>query len=235
MNDLSIVRPEHNGAAQALSLSITSNSCLLREGIQMILAPYLPFHLFGQYAAQPFPEELRFPPENHIALIDSGIGYDLVSQWIRYWRAVVPSSKIILLELTNNIDIIVRSIKAGICGYTLENATPQEVATTIRLVNQGGAICSPEVTAHLFACVSTMAHHDPNLPQLRLLLTAREHEVLEYVVKGYSNKEIAAKLVIELRTVKQHVHNILAKLNLKNRIQTVRIATEQGWFALSHE
>jgi DNA-binding NarL/FixJ family response regulator len=192
--------------------------------------PYVAFQLSGQYAAAPFPEPKTLHPDNHIALIDTGIGHNLAIEWTCYWRACIPPARVILIEMVDDIDMIMSSIEAGICGYTLLNAAPHEVAEMILLVSKGHTICSPEVTAQLFARLAETRRTKPASPELRLLLTAREYEVLNYVVKGYSNKDIAAKLVIELRTVKQHVHNIFAKLNLENRYQTVRVATEQGWF-----
>jgi DNA-binding NarL/FixJ family response regulator len=212
------------------ALSIISNSCLLRAGIPNMLLPYVAFQLSGQYAAAPFPEPDTVHPQNHIALVDTGIGHNLAIQWTCYWRTCMPPARVILIEMVDDIDVIVSSIEAGISGYTLLNATPYEVAGMILLVSKGRTICSPEVTAQLFTRLAEARRSKPASAELRLLLTAREYEVLNYVVKGHSNKEIAAKLVIELRTVKQHVHNIFAKLNLENRFQTVRVATEQGWF-----
>ena len=85
------------------------------------------------------------------------------------------------------------------------------------------------MTARLFAHLAERPARRSSA-ELRQLLTAREYEVLGYVVEGCSNKEIAAELVIELRTVKQHVHNIFAKLNLDSRLQVARVAAKKGWF-----
>jgi DNA-binding NarL/FixJ family response regulator len=202
-----------SGVCRPLALSFISNSCLLREGLQIILAPYISFHLSRLYSAVPLPDPSVAHPENHVALIDSRIGKALAEQWTRYWRSCLPPARVILFELVNDIEVIVSSIESGISGYALENATPRELAETIRLASEGCALCSPEVTAQLFARLARTPSSKSNTLELQLLLTAREYEVLSYVVKGYSNKEIATLLVIEQRTVKQHVNNIFAKLN----------------------
>jgi DNA-binding NarL/FixJ family response regulator len=294
-------------------LSIVSNSRLLREGLRMLLAPYLAFRLAGQYDAEPCPaadvlrqdvlrqDVLRHDglrQENHIALIDSSIGIGRCAAWTHFWREAPQPPRVILLEVPHDLDTIVRCIEMGISAYTPEGATPEEVAATIRLAEAGGATCPPEVTAQLFARLAARgaargtdngagngaAHGADNgadngagsgtgsgaahgagsgtggsvgggagkgWPQeggpagagfgggeathraayeLRLLLTDREYEVLQHVVAGLSNAEIGAALTIEVRTVKQHVHNIFGKLQLQNRVQAVARAGREGWF-----
>jgi DNA-binding NarL/FixJ family response regulator len=218
------------GKPEPLAISIVSNSRLLREGIQLLLAQYLACRLAGEYPASPCPAVAVQHPDNHIALIDSGIGWELSRQWTRFWRSRRPQERVILLEIPNDVETIVGSVETGICAYTLAGASPQEVAATIRLASEGGATCSPEVTARLFARLAERQNGRGMPVELRLLLTEREYEVLQHVVEGESNREIATALTIELRTVKQHVHNIFAKLQLENRVQAAARAADEGWF-----
>ncbi|MBK7219424.1 MAG: response regulator transcription factor [Candidatus Promineofilum sp.] len=223
------VQPARGPVATSLWLSIVSNSRLLCEGLELLLAPYLTFQLIGRYTAAAAPDAGRAPAENHVALIDNNIGPEPVRRWTRHWCGSTPPARVVVLEVEDNVDAIIGHVEAGISGYALVGAAPHTVAETILLASRGGAVCSPEVTARLFAHLAERPARRSSA-ELRQLLTAREYEVLGYVVEGYSNKEIAAELVIELRTVKQHVHNIFAKLNLDSRLQVARVAAKKGWF-----
>ena len=213
-----------------LAVSIVSNSRILREGIQKLLAEHLHFSLVGAYSGRELPDCSLPPFERHVALVDCGVGREAAVAWTRYWRRQPNRTYVVILEMIEDVETILACIEAGACGYTLREASARDIAEAIRLACSGRALCSPEVTAQLFA---RLADQSRGLPQddLRDALTARELEVLCCIVNGKSNKEIAAQLVIELRTVKQHVHNILGKLNLSHRWDAARLAEERGWFA----
>jgi DNA-binding NarL/FixJ family response regulator len=136
---------------------------------------------------------------------------------------------VIIIEVENDKDLILAYIEIGASGYTLKEASPTELVQAVWYASQGLAQCSPEITAYLFArlaarCVTCQ----PSIPA-PLPLTTREMEVLRCLAQGMSNKEIAATLVIEIYTVKHHVHNILEKTKLRHRYEAVRFAAEQGW------
>lgn len=225
----------HPNAAQnteQIAVSIVSNSQLLRDGLLALLAGHISLRLVGSYAGDPIPDGFENPP-GHIVLLDSGIGRDNSLAWTSFCRSLPEPARVLILELVNDIELIVSCIEAGANGYTLQGASPAEVSKAIQQVNAGVAQCSPEVTARLFARLAALG--SARLPALAATtpLTTRELEVLDYVARGFSNKEIADALVIELRTVKQHVHNILDKLKVSRRQEAARFAREQGWVSES--
>lgn len=211
----------------AIAISIVSNSRLLGEGLLALLSPHLRVLLIGTYSGE-FRISLPLPnPEGHVVLLDSSVGHPEAIAWTRHWRGLVPPALVLILELANDNGLILACIEAGANGYTLQGASAVEVAEAIKDVRNGISRCSPEITAQLYARVALLRTAVVKLSISPL--TKRESEILHHIASGYTNLEISAHLVIELRTVKQHVHNILGKLNSHSRAEAVRFAAAQGW------
>ena len=208
------------------ALSVVSNSLLLREGLLTLLSAYVPVALVATYPGQPCASEALPNPSDHIVLLDGGIGRTNAVAWLGYWRAIAAPPPVLILELVNDIELILACVQAGAGGYTLQGASAADVADAIQDVFRGVARCSPEVTAQLFA---QLANHAAAPPMSTAPLTPREIEVLNCIAKDMSNQEIADRLVIDIRTVKHHVHNILEKLQLHHRWDAARLAQERGW------
>ena len=220
-----------NDCTDRIPISIISNSYLLCEGLVALLEPFLPVELVGTYLGEMHFDESLPNPQEHLALLDSGIGRERAISWTRFWRSRQAPARVVLLEVEDEADFILACIEAGASGYTLRGAQASEVAEVIQQAWLGMACCSPHVMAQVFARLESLGKSNPsrNLPGDDIPLTPRELEVLYWISKGLSNKEIAAKLYIAIHTVKHHVHNILEKLNSSRRYEAVRIANEQGW------
>jgi DNA-binding NarL/FixJ family response regulator len=218
-------------ARSAVAISIISNSRLLRESLPVLLGEHIDMWLAATYPANTGRTPELPNPKGHVALLDSNIGQDLALQWTVYWCNRTPPARVLVMELANDIDVIVACIEAGANGYTLRDASVQEVATAITGICKGVARCSPEVTAELFArlAAARRAERDQRLDNGVMPLTGRELEVLSCVAKGYTNKEIAKELVIQVPTVKNHMHNILNKLDFRHRWEAAQYARERGW------
>jgi DNA-binding NarL/FixJ family response regulator len=96
------------------------------------------------------------------------------------------------------------------------------------LLQRGHAVCSLDIAARVFARLADLGDDRQESADVGAGLTEREREVLAYLAADHSNQEIAERLVIEVRTVKHHVHNILAKLKARHRWQAVMVARDQG-------
>jgi len=140
--------------------------------------------------------------------------------------------RIIVLTTFDTDEYAYAALRAGASGFLLKDAPPAELLAAIRAVASGDAVIAPRVTRRL---LSTFVRHLPDLsapepashPGIELL-TPREHEVLIEVARSHSNAEIAERLVLSEATVKTHVGRILAKLSLRDRVQIVVFAYEQG-------
>ncbi|SFH60552.1 response regulator [Pisciglobus halotolerans] len=125
-----------------------------------------------------------------------------------------PEAKIIILTSFIDDEKVYPALEAGAASYILKTSTASEIADAIRSTYQGETVLEPEVTGKMMEHFSKQ-----HQPQLHDELTSREHEILLLIAQGKSNQEIADELFITLKTVKTHVSNILAKLNVEDRTQ----------------
>ncbi|MEJ2555125.1 MAG: response regulator transcription factor [Anaerolineae bacterium] len=141
-------------------------------------------------------------------------------QLIRGAKAL-SSVKVLVVGLTKaEEEVILRYIEAGAAGYVLGNDSVEDLLKNIRAVYNGEALVSPEVAAAMILRIAELAQPystiEPGTDEVSEL-TPREREVLDLIGAGLSNQEIAVRLVIEVGTVKNHVHNILRKLDVSSR------------------
>ena len=194
-----------------------------------MLVAYTDLYLMGNYSgALPTTLAIANSP-HHVVLIDAAVGQDGLVAWTRYWREQLPPAYVVILESDSNTEIIIACIEAGASGYTMQGASVREVVDTIHRVQQGLMQCSLEIIAELLTRRTRQPDQRAPLVPCGVLLTPRELDVLCCMADGYSNRDIAARLVIEVHTVKYHVHNILEKLKVSRRGDAARLALEQGW------
>ncbi|HUE98004.1 MAG TPA: response regulator transcription factor [Anaerolineales bacterium] len=142
---------------------------------------------------------------------------------IKLTRAITKlasSTKVLALGLTEEKRRILRYVEAGAAGYVLKDDSLDDLIETIRAAQDGKVFVSPQIAAAIMERLARLAHQfsdiETNIADTTSL-TARELEVLDLIGKGFTNQEIAAQLVIEMGTVKNHVHSILEKLNVRTR------------------
>jgi DNA-binding NarL/FixJ family response regulator len=139
-----------------------------------------------------------------------------------------PEVKVVILTTFEQDDYIFGALHAGASGFLLKRTGPEELLAAIQTVAGGDSLLSPSVTRIVIEQMARRALPEAN-PAGRLAeVTPREREVLTLVARGLSNAEIAAELVIAESTVKTHVRRILMKLRLRDRIQAVIFAYENG-------
>lgn len=137
----------------------------------------------------------------------------------------ISDTRIIMLTISKSENDLFSAIKAGADGYLLKNSEPEELNKALKLVIEGKAILSPEVTRQVMLVASGSDTH-PKIPES--ILTKREKEVLECLSKGFTTTDIADELFISENTVKTHVRHLLDKLEASNRAEAVSKATQQG-------
>ncbi len=137
-----------------------------------------------------------------------------------------PDIGVIILTTFDDDEYIFEGLKAGARGYLLKDISSEEMAEAVRTVARGEALIQPSIARKVVAEFSRLAAGSPPAPErsplkLPAALTERELDVLKALARGMSNKEIAAALVITEGTVKTHISNILAKLDVRDRTQAV--------------
>ena len=144
-------------------------------------------------------------------------------QAIRRIRTASPNTRIIVLTSYADDSKVVPAVRAGAAAYLLKDAEPHELADAIRAVHRGEGLLHPAVTARVLQEVAKGSRS-----RLREILTERELDVLRLVAHGRSNREIARDLAISEKTVKTHVSNLLAKLQVADRTQAALYAVREG-------
>ncbi len=135
---------------------------------------------------------------------------------VRAITAAMPEVKVVALGVPEVEGDIIAYAEAGVAGYVPREASVDELVSTVTGVARGELPCSPRIAGALLRRVAALAAANGTEPQLRHL-TTRELEIAQLIEAGLSNKEIAGRLCIEVATVKNHVHSILKKLQVRRR------------------
>ena len=137
--------------------------------------------------------------------------------------AIFPVIHIVMLTASENADDLMKALKAGARGYVLKGVSAKDVINAIRIVADGGIYISPELASMLLVELSGTNPPDPFSK-----LTGREHQILELVAKGLTNREIGAAIHLAEKTVKHYMTNILQKLHVRSRVEAALIAQKKN-------
>lgn len=211
-----------------IRLFITDDNRLLREGLVAMLAEQEGIVVVGAAATGRKAIDQINDLHPDVALIDLGMPAKDGIEVTQALRKETPDVKVIILGMPDVTDEIMACIEAGAAGYVLKEATFDALVDTIRSVHRGESFCSPRMAASLFSRIAELAGERVlRIPLSSVKLTPREVEIINKIADGLSNKEIAQELAIETQTVKNHIHNILDKLQLHNRLEAVEYARER--------
>ena len=141
----------------------------------------------------------------------------------------MPSTKIIMLTMSDEESDLYEAVRAGANGYLLKDVPGEEIADGLRAVQSGQSLISPSMASTLLSEFATMIKKHEQVPTALVpRLTDRELQVLKLVARGMANKAIAADLFISENTVKNHVRNILEKLQLHSRMEAAMYAVREN-------
>ena len=204
---------------------IADDHTLFRNGLRALLASIPDIEVVGEAASGK--EALRLAAEHQpdVILMDIQMpdlnGIEATRQILR----TSPHIGIVVLTMFQDDDSVFAVMRAGARGYVLKGAD-QGVLRAVRAVASGESLFSPEIAARL---MQFFANLEPAArPELFPELTEREREILSFIADGHTNTEIAEKLVISLKTVRNHVSNIFSKLQVADRAQAAIRAREAG-------
>jgi DNA-binding NarL/FixJ family response regulator len=160
-----------------------------------------------------------------VALVSTTMPGNSALNLIQSLAKVQSSIKVVAIGLPDSEETILQYVEAGIDGYVLRDDSVDELLQKIRAAHKGEAAISSQIAAALMQRVAELKEQcdDEADPESLQTLTPRETEVLDLLQKQLSNQEIADRLVIELGTVKNHVHSVLKKLNLNSRYDVPRV------------
>lgn len=211
-----------------IRILIVDDEALVRRGFTMILNAEPGLEIVGEAVDGEGAVGFALTGAVDVVLMDIRMpGMDGMEATRRIAAANGPP---VIVVTTFGLDeYVFRALRAGASGFLLKNTPPDQLASAIRLVNEGNALIAPEVTRTLIEAF--VRAPDPAAPppqSLHEVLSRREVEVMTLVARGLSNAEIAERLVISEATAKTHVGHILGKLNLRDRAQVIVLAYESS-------
>jgi DNA-binding NarL/FixJ family response regulator len=195
---------------------------VVRRGLAELLQHEGDIEVVGESASAP--EAARRIPalRPDVAILDArlpdGNGIDVC----RDVRAVDPSIKGLILTSYEDDEALFAAIMAGAAGYVLKQIRGTDLVDAVRRVAAGQSLLDPAVTARVLERI----RHGVEEPRELKLLTEQERRILEYVAQGLTNREIAGKMFLAEKTVKNYVSSLLAKLGLERRTQAAVLATK---------
>jgi DNA-binding NarL/FixJ family response regulator len=205
-----------------IRILLVEDQTLMRQGLKTILDLEPGLTVVGEAATgeEGVRQALALRPD--VILMDVQMpgmnGVEATAAVCRAW----PEARIIILTTFNRDDYVFQGIKAGALGYLLKDMPAGQLVSTIARVYAGEVFIQPEIASR---ALRELMHPAAQPPEP---LSDREREVLLLLAQGLSNREIAEKLVITEGTVKNHVSNVLAKLQAENRTQAADIARRRG-------
>jgi DNA-binding NarL/FixJ family response regulator len=213
----------------SIRLLLADDQPLIRAGFRMILEETDDIDIVGE--AQDGAAAVRLAAELNPDVILMDVRMPGVDGIVATRQIVArdEAARVLILTTFDLDEYAFSALRAGASGFVLKDVPLDELARAIRAVASGDAVVSPRITRRLLDIYATRLPDisGPVRPALDQL-TVREQEVLLEVATGLSNTEIAEKLVVSEATVKTHVGSILAKLNLRNRVQAVIFAYDIG-------
>lgn len=143
----------------------------------------------------------------------------------RQIRDSLPDARIVMLTMHADQDVLANAIRAGASGYLVKDCSTNEIASAVRMAAAGDTALSPQLAATMLNEVRRM---DQPVPEQERVVTKREEEVLQLIADGCSTPEVAEKLFISQKTVKNHLASIYQKLDARDRTQAVLSAVRMG-------
>jgi len=223
-------RPDAGRGPEPIRVLIADDHALFRRGLEMVLDEEDDIDLVGQ--ASDGAEAVTMAGESlpDIVLMDIRMPKTNGIEACRAIKEVSPSAKIVILTISDEEEDLFEAIRAGASGYLLKDIPLDEVAEAVRAVHGGQSLINPSMAGKLLTEFATLAKRDDEeraqeVPAPRL--TEREMQVLKLVARGMNNRDIAKELFISENTVKNHVRNILEKLQIHSRMEAVMIAVRE--------
>ncbi|PLR83615.1 DNA-binding response regulator [Bacillus canaveralius] len=210
-----------------LKILLVDDHAVVRMGLSMLLNNHPDMHVVGEASEgnEGIKKALQLKPDVVIMDLSMPHGKDGLSATTEL-KKQMPDIAILILTMHDDEEYLFRAIQAGASGCILKSAPHEELLAAIESVAKGEAYLHPSATKRL------MEEYLGNMKQGNAdtysLLSDREREVLTLIAKGFSNKEIAEKLVISVKTVETHKGNLMEKLQMKTRPELVAYALKKG-------
>lgn len=214
-----------SAAGERIRIAVVDDHTLFRRGIIALLSRVPDFVIVGEAAdgAEGIKLVARHRPD--VVLLDLHMPGISGAEAMKAILAQAPETQVVMLTVSEDAEDLMTALRSGAGGYLLKNIDSDFLVDSIRRAAVGDSVISPEMTAKL---VRGIRGEPAPSPSPQPTLSPREREILGFLARGASNKEIARDLAVAESTVKIHVQHILRKLELSSRVQAAVWAVEQG-------
>ena len=207
-----------------LRLLLVDDHAVVREGLRALLASDPRFEIVGEASEGEGAVSQATSLQPDVVVMDVSMPGLNGVQATRRLKAQNPDTRIVALTVHEEGGYLRSLLDAGAAGYVLKRSAASELVRALHIVGDGGTYLDPALAGQLVGKF-VRAPHTGTAPAL----SDRESEVVRLVARGYSNKEIAAKLEVSVKTVETYRYRAVEKLGLRGRADLVRYAIEQGW------
>lgn len=210
-----------------LKIVLADDHAVVREGLKRLIGAESDMEVIGEAedGASVIDQASRDHPD--IIVMDISMPKTSGIEATRVIKKNAPEIKIIALTVHEDRGYLQELLEAGSSGYVLKRAAGEELIQAIRCVASGTLYVDQRLVGNL---ISAMIHRRGNSKSSIDTLSDREATVLKLIAGGYTNKEIAAKLEVSVKTVETYKSRSMEKLGLRSRVDIVRVANEQGWY-----
>lgn len=208
-----------------LRLLLVDDHAVVREGLRSLLGTDQRFEVVGEAADGLTAISVAENLHPDVVVMDVSMPGLNGAQVTRRLKENLPHTKTIALTVHEEGGYLRSLMDAGASGYVLKRSAASELLRAIEVIGEGGTYLDSSLAGQL---VSKLGHRRPSQASSSAL-SEREREVVRYVSHGYSNKEIAAKLDVSVKTVETYRYRATDKLGLRSRADLVRYAIDQGW------
>jgi DNA-binding NarL/FixJ family response regulator len=217
-----------DSAADVLRVLIVDDHDLFRSGLRNLLEEETGVQIIGEAAAGQ--EALRIVRElaPDVVVMDLNMPGMGGVEATRHITAHSPLTRVVMLTISDQDNDVIDAILAGACGYLLKDSSIQDLMAGIRAAAMGESLISPTIAAKVLQRLRASSTRPEIESTIRAELSEREIEVLKLIANGKDNAMIAGELHISPKTVKNHISNILMKLQIDNRIQAAVYAVRSG-------
>jgi NarL family two-component system response regulator LiaR len=216
---------------QKTRVLIADDHALLRESMRNLLDRQEDMEVVGEAADGEEAVKLSLKTKPDIAVLDIVMPRLNGIEASKEIKKVSASTAIIILTAYDDPQYVLGLLEAGAAGYLLKSARGRDVVAAIRAVREGESVLHPSIIAMLLKRAMGLQVNESK-PMSKESLTEREIEVLKLAAQGMSNKEIAENLSVTVRTVKAHISNLFAKMDVASRTEAILKAVREGWLDL---
>ncbi|WP_206109230.1 response regulator transcription factor [Paenibacillus sp. HB172176] len=212
-----------------MKLLICDDHAVVRSGLSMLLHGRHEIEVVGEASEGDEAIHLAKKLRPDVVLMDLSMphGKDGMTATTEL-KQILPDTAVLILTMHDDDEYLFRAIQIGASGYILKNAPHEELLTAIRTVSTGNAYLYPTATKRLMNEYLNRVKEGGEGAEPYDSLSQREKEILGWIAKGYSNKEIAESLIISVKTVETHKSNLMEKLGLRTRPELIKFAFKKG-------